>query len=73
MDTKIKGYLVRDKDDYAAIYSVKPIRGNNEWFDGNHPDNANKSTCILSFSEFMFPDLKWEDEPVKVEITIKKT
>lgn len=70
-EKKIKGWLVRDKDDYTAIYSVKPIRGKTEWVDGNHPRLHNQSSCILSFCEYMFPDVKFEDEPIEVELTIK--
>ena len=71
MEKKIKGWLVRDEDDYTAIYSVKPIRGKTEWVDGNHPRCHDESSYILSFGEYVFPDVKFEDEPIEVEITIK--
>lgn len=69
--TKIKGWLVRDKDDFTAVYGVKPTRGKTEWCDGAHPHCAGESSFILSFGEYMFPDVKFEDEPIEVEITIK--
>ena len=70
-NTKIKGWLVRDKDDFTAIYKVKPVRGKTEWLDGTHPSNSGESSYVLSFSEFMFPEVTWENEPIEVEITIK--
>ncbi len=71
MEKKIKGWLVRDKDDFTAVYGVKPIRGKTEWSDGTRPRCASESSLILSFIEYMFPDVKFEDEPIEVEITIK--
>ena len=68
---KIKGWLVRDKDDFTAVYGVKPVRGKTEWVDGNHPKSHRDSSCVLSFVEYMFPGLKFEDEPIEIEITIK--
>ena len=69
--TKINGWLVRDKDDFTAVYGVKPIRGKTEWLDGSHPKCSRETSFILSFGEYMFPDVKWEDEPIEVELTIK--
>ena len=70
-EVKIKGWLVRDKDDYTAIYSKKPIRGKTEWIDSNCSKSSSESSCILYFSEFMFPEITWESEPIEVELTIK--
>ena len=68
---KIRGWLVRDKDDFTAVYSVKPVRCKTAWLDSNHPKSSSDSSCVLLFVEYMFPDLKFEDEPIEIEITIK--
>jgi len=69
---KVKGYLVRDKDDYTAIYAEKPHRGKTEWVDGNHPRNANESSCLFTMDARLLPNVEFDDEPVEVEVTITK-
>ena len=69
---KAKGFLVRDKDDYTAIYSTKPERGKTEWVDGNHPRNANESSCLFTMDARLLPNVEFDDEPIEVEITIAK-
>lgn len=69
---KAKGFLVRDKDDYTAIYSTKPNRGKTEWVDGNHPRNANESSCLFTMDARLLPNLEFGDEPLEVEVTITK-
>ena len=69
---KAKGFLVRDKDDYTAIYSTKPERGKTEWVDGNHPRNANESSCLFTMDAYLLPNVEFNDEPVEVEVTITK-
>ena len=70
-EVKIKGWLVRDKDDNTAIYSKKPKRGKTEWIDCSR--SPSKSSCILSFNKIMFPEITWENEPIELEITINIT
>ena len=63
---KVRGYLVRDKDDYTAIYAEKPHRGKTEWVDGNH-------SCLMTINDArLVPDIEFEDEPVEVEVTLKR-
>lgn len=69
---KVKGFLVTDKDDYTAIYSTKPNRGRTEWVDGNHPRNANESSCLMTLNNArLLPDIKFNDKPIEVEVVIK--
>ena len=69
---KVRGYLVRDKDDYTAIYSTKPNRGRTEWVDGNHPRNANESSCLITLNNArLLPDIEFNDKPIEVEVVIK--
>ena len=63
---KVRGYLVRDKDDYTAIYAEKPHRGKTEWVDGN-------DSCLMTINDArLVPDIEFEDEPVEVEVTLKR-
>ena len=69
---KVKGFLVTDKDDYTAIYSTKPNRGRTEWVDGNHPRNANESSCLMTLNNArLLPDIEFNDKPIEVEVVIK--
>jgi len=61
---KVRGYLVRDKDDYTAIYAEKPHRGKTEWVDSN-------DSCLMTINDARFmPDIEFEDKPVEVEVTL---
>ena len=63
--SKVKGFLVRDKDDYTAIYAEKPHRGKTEWVDGN-------DSCLMTINDArLVPDIEFEEEPVEVEVVIK--
>lgn len=63
---KVKGYLVRDKDDYTAIYAEKPHRGKTEWIKGN-------DSCLMTINDArLVPDIEFEDEPVEVKVTLER-
>lgn len=62
--TTIKGWLARDKDDTLVL--------------GRRcPERIMKTGTWMGFAQCMkidkelFPELKWDDEPIEVEITIK--
>lgn len=66
---KLTGWVARDKecDPYFRLGLIlfkecKPQRSGNCW----------NGTIALQLPWESFPDLKWEDEPVEVEVTIKK-
>lgn len=59
---KIKGWVARDKDNFLGFYTVKPERKTVAW--GTHQD-------YWSLPRDSFHDIKWEDEPVRTELTIK--
>ena len=71
-ELKIKGWVARQnvsKIPYYYVYShqlaffkTKPKRGDGEWNGG----------IGMYIDSDLFPDLKWEDEPVEVELIIKK-
>ena len=65
-----KGYVGRDEDGSLAVYSGKIKHDEDMWvrdFAENEVDFG-----FLHLDEKKFPELKWEDEPLEVEITIRK-
>ena len=79
----IKGWVARDDDRTLTFFFSKPHRAcyvndeiyfENELEDGMIPwvwsalKNSNQEYILLPTT--MFPDLKWEDEPIEVELTI---
>ena len=71
MEKTIKGLVVIDKDDYCAMYENGTVlqRGNNEWGEPGCTPETTKFICTLPC--MWFPELKFEDEPLEIEITIK--
>lgn len=74
---KIRGYVVRDKDDFTAMYLSKDnlARGKTEWNEYgvifvNGEIKYSSFLCELPYNSI--PDLTFEDEPIEVELTIKK-
>jgi hypothetical protein len=68
-EAKLTGWVARDKecDPYFRLGLIlfkegKPQRSGNCW----------NGTIALQLPWESFPDLKWEDEPIEVEITIRK-
>ena len=65
-------WVARDKNGTVWLYTNKPIRSSmfSRW-------NVDSENSLLHTNEWMeidrdlFPDLKWEDEPIEVEL-IKK-
>ena len=66
---KIKGWVARDEcEDILfgkglCIHSRKPERNGDCW---------SAFTILMHLSWDMFPDLKWEDEPIEVELEIHR-
>lgn len=66
-------WVARDKNGTVWLYTNKPIRSSmfSRW-------NVDTENSLFSTNEWMeidgdlFPDLKWEDEPIEVEL-IKKS
>jgi hypothetical protein len=66
---KIKGWVARDKDGCLNLFCSPPplcptpLRGEVSWVLPPNPMALNGAD---------FPDLHWEDEPIEVELLIKK-
>lgn len=58
-------WIARDKDDSLWLYNEKPVRNEeeNDWTISSPTDNA-----VGKLYSTMFPELKWEDEPVEVDL-----
>ena len=70
---KVHFYVARDKNDNLWIYLGKPIRGAN-MFQCNCDNSfilTKNNLKSLGLNEKDYADLKWEDEPVEVFITLK--
>lgn len=78
IEKTLKGWIARSKfiqwtssgpvfDGVGALtfYKSKPIKRKYDW------ENPGSSGEYLILDKNMFPDLKWEDEPIEVEMVIK--
>lgn len=67
-DTVISGWVARASDGHLALFKRKPdreiyMRSNNGlWFGGS----------MTKLDSTSFPDLTWDDDPIEVEIIIKR-
>lgn len=65
-DTVIQGWVARDLDRALQLWESKPQRNditNDEWGMANG---------IILLPTDLFPDLTWDDDPIEVELTIKR-
>lgn len=64
-DTVIHGWVARDNNGKLYIYSDKPERYNKgfRWVLGS---------AFLPLPSDLFPDLTWDDDPIEVELIIKR-
>lgn len=72
---KVKGWVARDDDGTLAIHYEKPRRVcyyNNEIVLDGTPWVWENEAGYGLLPVKIFPDLKWEDEPLEVELTLKR-
>lgn len=60
-------WIAKDKDGSLWLFENKPVRKKYDWNDSNSDFMEISDTTGL-----LLPELKWEDEPIEVELTIKK-
>ena len=60
MENKYKLWVARDKNGFLFVYEDKPTRWDKrkEWI----------GRFFSSMKNSFFPELKWEDEPIEVEL-----
>lgn len=56
-----KLWIARDKDGTLIMFHEKPIRCGDYW--GTSDNNE-----VFTITEGLFPNLKWEDEPIEVSL-----
>lgn len=54
-------WVARDKDGDLKFFANKPIRNEDYW--AEHPLGE-----FCRINDWLFPELKWEDEPIEVNI-----
>lgn len=65
IEAVIRGWVARDENGDLFMYSTKPFRDKTTelWFGG---------LTMMTPSNDLFPDITWDDEPIKVELIIKR-
>ena len=61
-------WLARDKDGFLTVFENKPEREDEKWVD--FYSETVKQFIFIDNS--LFPNLKWEDEPIEVNIFTKE-
>lgn len=66
-------WVARDKDGCLWLYIYKPIRSKtNYWWEVDEQNTPlDEDDCLMIDIE-LFPDLRWEDEPIEVELVRKE-
>lgn len=59
----IKGWVARDKNGQMWLYGQMPWRNVSVW-------TTNNGRNFIRIDPTLFPDLRWEDEPIEVELPI---
>lgn len=73
-ETVIQGWVCRDKKDNALnLHAEEPYRTYSHYNTDDKPDWW-ESDCasFLPLDNSLFPNLTWDDEPIEVEIIIKR-
>lgn len=71
-DTVIQGWVGRDQDGYISLFKEKPTRDTCDKDDipyGFWDDNTDSHMELPITS---FPGLTWDDDPIEVELVIKR-
>ena len=67
----LKRYVAKDKDDTCYIHRTKPTRFNCEGIE-YWVSKGKRYRLSEDVSWDMFSDLKWEDNPIEIEILIRR-
>lgn len=70
-------WVARDEADVLCLYTHKPIRTENDKTIGNwwilpHEIEDSGEGEYIVIDPNLFPELRWEDEPIEVELRIKE-
>lgn len=64
----IKGWVARDEDGALYVFASRPQRAKGIYKE----DIWDNGDAALPLPKSIFPDLKWEDEPIEVELEIHR-
>lgn len=64
-------WIARDKDGTMWLYIDEPVRSLNSWEVDTEKSLLRADDC-MEIDGDLFPDIKWEDEPIEVELIKKK-
>lgn len=65
-------FVTIDKNaDVCNLFEDKPIRNKNHWESSRRNCDNFQVGYLGCIPKYMFPYLKWEDEPIEVELIIK--
>lgn len=59
-------WVARNKDGWLELFNSKPIRGDEFWYTDSRDDCDS-----MPIDSSLVTGLKWEDEPIEVEIVAK--
>ena len=72
---KVRFYVARDTDGALRLYMGKPIRRESAfvscWKEGGKCMGLDSDLRIYGLNENDYKDLKWEDEPLEVFVTME--
>lgn len=62
-------WVARDKDGCLNLFSSKPVKEKDvDWWELADIENDEE---FMELNPELFPDLRWEDEPIEVELVSK--
>lgn len=64
-------WIARDKNNELFLYKEEPVRGEELFTPRDFPSSNNKVETFYSIDSFLFPEVTWDNSPLKVEINIK--
>lgn len=65
-------WIARDNNGSLRLHLDKPVRNGYVWHTDNYFGSPRSITLQSNFEGDLFPNLKWSDKPIEVEIKIKK-
>lgn len=72
---KVRFYVARDKNGTLRLYMGKPIRRESAfiscWKEGEKCTGLDSDLRMYGLNEKDYKDLKWEDEPLEVFVTME--
>lgn len=66
-------WIARDKQERLWLFIDKPIRSKSKfWWEVDTQNSLLRDDDCMEIDGELFPDLKWEDKPIEVELIRKE-